>query len=340
MIFMNYVVWEEKLLQNMINESLHLLLDPTEVDKKPTRNGYGRGVVEAGEKHEEVVVLTGDLRESTRSQWFADKFPERFFDLGVAEQNLMGVSAGMAMEGKIPFVASYAVFNPGRNWEQLRVSVCYSDLNVKIVGSHAGITVGADGATHQGLEDIALTRVLPNMTVVSPIDFEQARKATVAVSERKGPVYLRFHRNKTPIITTRMTPFEIGKAQVLRRGKDVGLLATGPMAYEALMAAEELADKIDVEVLNIHTIKPLDKGEILRVAQKTRKIVTVEDHQKAGGMGSAVAELLSEEYPTKLIRVGVDDSFGESGDPEDLLDKYDLGRQAIMNAVFQISGTQ
>ena len=322
----------------MINENLHLLLDSSEVSKKPTRNGYGKGVVEAGEKYEEVMVLTGDLRESTRSQWFADKFPDRFFDLGVAEQNLMGVSAGMAMEGKIPFVASYAVFNPGRNWEQLRVSVCYSDLNVKIVGSHAGITVGADGATHQALEDIALTRVLPNMTVISPVDFEQARKATVAASERKGPVYLRLHRNETPIITTRMTPFEIGKAQVLRRGKDVGLLATGPVAYEALMAAEEVSGDVDVEVLNVHTIKPLDKGEILRVAQKTRKIITVEDHQRAGGMGSAVTELLSEEYPTKLIRIGVDDSFGESGDPVDLLDKYGLGRQAIMKAIFQISG--
>ncbi len=322
----------------MINENLHLLLNSSEVSKRPTRDGYGKGVVEAGEKNKQVVVLTGDLRESTKSQWFADKFPDRFFDLGVAEQNLMGVGAGMAMEGKIPFVASYAVFNPGRNWEQLRVSVCYSDLNVKIAGSHAGITVGADGATHQALEDIALTRVLPNMTVVSPIDFEQARKATVAISERKGPVYLRLHRNKTPIITTRMTPFEIGKAQVLRRGKDVGLLATGPMAYEALMAAEEVSGDVDVEVLNIHTIKPLDEGEILRVAQKTKKIVTVEDHQKAGGMGSAVAELLSEKYPAKLIRMGVDDSFGESGDPVDLLDKYGLSRQAIMKAIFQISG--
>lgn len=322
----------------MINENLHLFSDFEKASKNTTRDGYGKGVVEAGEKYEEVVVLTGDLRESTRSQWFADKFPERFFDLGVAEQNLMGVSAGMAMEGKIPFVASYAVFNPGRNWEQLRVSVCYSDLNVKIVGSHAGITVGADGATHQGLEDIALTRVLPNMSVVSPIDYEQARKATVAIAEMDGPVYLRLHRNKTPVITTRMTPFEIGKAQVLRRGKDVGLLATGPSAYEALMAAEELANEVDVEVLNIHTIKPLDEGEILRVAQKTRKIVTVEDHQKAGGMGSAVAELLSEEFPTKLIRVGVDDKFGESGDPDDLLRKYGLGRQAIMKAVLQVSG--
>lgn len=322
----------------MINESLHLVPDLREVEKKATRSGYGKGVVEAGEREERVVVLTGDLRESTRSQWFADKFPERFFDLGVAEQNLMGVAAGMAMEGKIPFVASYAVFNPGRNWEQLRVSVCYSDLDVKVVGSHAGITVGADGATHQGLEDIALTRVLPKMTVISPADFEQAKKATRAAAEWRGPVYLRLHRNETPVFTTYMTPFRIGKAQVLRRGGEVGLLATGPLVYEALRAAEELAEEVDVEVLNIHTIKPLDENEILRVAQKTKKIVTVEEHQRAGGMGSAVAELLGEECPAKMIRVGVDDQFGESGDPEELLHKYGLGREAIIEAVRQISG--
>lgn len=322
----------------MINLHMQLVEDLSKVEKKPTRDGYGRGVVEAGERNDKVVVLTADLRDSTRSGWFAEEFPGRFFNVGVAEQNLAGVAAGLAMEGKIVFATSYAVFNPGRNWEQIRVSVCYSDLNVKVVSSHSGITVGADGATHQGLEDIAITRVLPNMTVISPVDYEQAKKATKAVVDWEGPVYLRLHRNATAMMTTRMTPFEIGKAQVLRRGKDVGLLASGPLVYQALQAAEELKERVDVEVLNIHTIKPLDEDEVLRVAQKSGKIVTVEDHQKVGGLGSAVAELLGEKHPTKMIRVGVDDKFGESGEPGELLRKYRLDKEAIMKAVIEISG--
>jgi len=249
---------------------------------------------------------------------------------------MMGVSAGLALSGKIPFAVSYGVFNPGRNWDQTRVSVCYTNANVKIVGGHTGITVGPDGATHQALEDIAMTRVLPNLMVVVPADFEQAKKATIAVAIHKGPVYLRLTRPKTACFTTATTPFELGKAQVLRTGKDVSIFACGSLVYEALLAAEELKGEVDVEVINVHTIKPIDEETIVRSAKKTGRVITLEDHQINGGLGGVIAEVLSEKWPTKMIRMGMKDSFGESGEPGELLAKYGLEKQGVIKTIRKI----
>lgn len=321
-----------------MNPEMHLVEDLSKIETIASRDGYGEGVVEAGKKNTNVVVLCCDLTESTRSDTFKKEFPDRFIELGVAEQNMAGVGAGMALSGKVPFVASYAVFSPGRNWDQIRVSICYTNANVKIIGAHAGISVGPDGATHQALEDIAITRVLPNMTVLVPADYEQTKKAVISAASVDGPVYIRFGRNKTAAFTTRMTPFEIGKAQVLRRGGQVGVIAAGPLVYEALMAAEELASEVDVEVINLHTIKPVDRDEIVRLAQKTKRIVTVEEHQINGGVGGAVAEVLMEEgVGAKMIRVGMRDSFGESGEPDELLAKYGMDRKAIIKAIRELA---
>lgn len=296
--------------------------------KIPTRNGYGEGLVIAGEKNPNIVVLCADLTESTRSHLFREKFPKRFIEMGVAEQNMASVASGLAISGKVPFISSYAMFSPGRNWEQIRTTICYNNVNVKIAGAHAGVSVGPDGATHQALEDLAIMRVLPDMTVIAPGDYLEARKATIAVAEYNGPVYLRFAREATPVFTTEKSFFKIGKANILRKGKNLTIIACGPLVYEALLAGE----KFNAEVINCHTIKPLDKQTILKSVKKTKRVITVEEHQIAGGLGSAIAEFLSQEYPVSIKMVGVKDRFGESGQPEELLDKFGLTSKFIKKA--------
>jgi len=308
-----------------------------DIEQGATRNGYGRGLVEAGEKNENVVALCADLTESTRTEEFAEKFPERYVQIGVAEQNLATVGAGMALAGKIPFISSYAAFSPGRNYEQIRTTIALNEANVKIVGAHAGISVGPDGATHQMLEDIALMSALPNMIVLYPCDVEEARKATLAAAEVEGPVYLRCARANTPIFTTEKTPFAIGKAQVFVQGKDVTIVAAGPLVYEALLAAHALKEKgVEVEVINSPCIKPLDEKTILTSAKKTRAVVTVEEHQVHGGLGGAVAELLAKNNPVPIEFIGVQDRFGESGEPEELLDAFGLSAPHIVTAVKKV----
>lgn len=299
-----------------------------------TRDGFGEGLVQAAEQNPQVVGLCADLTESIRMNLFSEAFPDRFIQVGVAEQNLVGVAAGLAIAGKVPFAGSYAVFSPGRSWDQLRVSVCYSNLNVKLVGGHGGITVGPDGATHQALEDIAITRVLPNLTVVVPCDKEEARKATLAIAGHRGPCYLRLGRDKVEEVTTSQTPFELGKAITMREGTDATIIACGLMVQEALKAAEELAAKgKNVRVLNMHTIKPLDEKAILKAATETGLIITAEEHQIIGGLGSAVAEVVAEHHPVPVLRVGMKDSFGESGSGKELLEKYGLDSRAIISRI-------
>jgi transketolase len=317
----------------MLNKEANLHKDvfTTKLDQIPTRDGYGDGATEAAEKDSNVVVLTGDLTESTRSQTFKERFPEKFIEVGVAEQNMAGIAAGMALSGKTPFIASYATFNPGRNWDQVRVSICYSKANVKIIGAHAGLSVGPDGATHQALEDIAITRVLPNLIVLSPCDYIEAKKATITAAKHKGPVYIRLARDKTPVFTTDKTKFEIGKATTLMEGGDITIIGTGPILYEALLAAKELKDNrnITCEVINVSSIKPLDEETIIKAAKKTGRVVTVEEHQKAGGLGSAVAELLAQKAPVPMKLLGIDDNFGESGKYSELLEKFGLSAHHI-----------
>jgi len=308
-----------------------------DVERIPTRNGYGDGVVVCGLKNPDVVVLTGDLAESTRTHLFREHFPERFIECGVAEQNMMGVAAGLALAGKIPFVSSYAVFVPGRSWDQLRVSVCYANANVKIAGAHAGISVGPDGATHQALEDIAITRVLPNLTVVVPCDYEETRKCTIALAKMKGPAYFRFTRNKTPVITTSKTPFVIGKNYVCAEGTDVTIAACGPLLHEALLAAQELKKrKISAEVINCHTIKPFDGATLVESVNKTGCCVTVEEHQIAGGLNGVVSETLGRLRPVPIEAVGMPDSFGESGTPDELLKKYGMKAADVVKAAMMV----
>jgi transketolase len=311
--------------------------DLSKAEMVPTRNGFGDGLLEAGQANKDVVALSADLTESIRIEAFAKACPEQFVEIGVAEQNMMGIAAGLALSGKIPFVASYAVFNPGRNWDQLRVSVAYSQANVKIVGAHAGISVGPDGATHQALEDIAITRVLPDLMVVVPTDAVEAKKAVAAIVAHKGPVYIRFGRDKVPTVTLPETPFVLGKANVLREGSDVTICANGPLVFEALMAAQELASKkIKAEVIVVHTVKPLDTETIVASVSKTGAVVTAEEAQINGGLGSAVAELISEQCPAPLRRIGVQDRFGESGAPAELMDKYGLRAADIVKAVHAV----
>lgn len=323
----------------MLNQNLklnHKIFD-SDVEQKPTRDGYGEGLVLAGQKDSRVVALCADISDSTRSAMFQKAFPDRFVETGIAEQNMMGLAAGMAMAGKIPFVSTYAVFCPGRNWDQLRVSVCYSNANVKITGAHAGVSVGPDGATHQGLEDIAITRCIPNLVVIAPCDAIETKKATLAAAEYVSPVYLRFAREKTPIMTTEDTPFEIGKALVFREGKDVAIIGCGPLLHNALLAAEELAKEgIEAMVINNHTIKPMDKKTIIEAAKKCGAIVTVEDHQVMGGMGSAVAEVLAENFPVPIEFIGMKDKFGESGDPNELIEAFGMGKNAIKEAAKKV----
>ena len=317
-----------------LNPKMHLVKDWEKLEKVPTRNGYGHGLVKAGKKNKNVVALCCDLTDSTRVAWFKEKFPKRYFEVGVAEQNLAGVASGMSAMGKIPFISSYAVFSPGRNWDQIRVSICYSNENVKIQGAHAGISVGPDGATHQALEDIAIMRVLPNMKVIVPCDAIESEKATMAAVGIKGPVYLRFGRSKVPVFTTKRTPFKFGKAEIFKPGKDVCIIACGPMVYEALIAAEKLAkEKINAMVINNHTIKPMDVKTIVNAAKKCKCIVTAEEHQVNGGLGSAVSEVISQNYPVPMKIVGVKDTFGESGKPDELMKKYGIVSKDIVKAV-------
>jgi transketolase len=321
------------------NQRLNPDIFSKDVEKAHTRDGYGKGVVELGEKDERIVVLCADLAESTRSHWFKEKFPERYIEIGVAEQNLANVASGMANYGKIPFISSYAVFSPGRNNEQIRTTISLNNVPVKIMGAHAGISVGPDGATHQMLEDIALMRVQPNMVVLAPCDFEETKKAVKASVEIDGPVYVRFGREKTPIITTPDSPFEIGKANILRDAGNVqvSIITCGPLTYNALVAAEELSKEgTECLVLNNHSIKPMDVKSVVAVAKKTGKVVTVEEHQVNGGMGSAVAEVLAKEYPVPIEFIGVQDKFGQSGKPDELIEHYGMGVESIKKAVKKV----
>jgi len=305
-------------------------------EKIPTRNGYGDGLVELG-RNKKIMVLCADLVDSTRVTKFKEKYPKQFVEIGVAEQNLVTVAAGLAAMGKIPFVSSYAMFCPGRCWEQIRTTICYNEQNVKVIGAHAGISVGPDGATHQALEDIAIMRSLPNLIVIVPADYEQTKKATRAIAKFKGPAYMRFAREKTPQMTSKKTPFEIGKAQVLKKGKDLVLIGAGPVVYECLVAAQKLQEKgISAEVINCHTIKPLDQRTILASVKKCKKVLTVEEAQVIGGLGGAVAEFLGENYPAKLKRIGVQDHFGESGSPDELLKKFGFSSEHIFKEALKI----
>lgn len=313
---------------------LHILPVTDELTKEPIRKGFGRGLLEAGKRNENVVAACADLTESTQMHLFKAEFPDRFVEIGVAEQNLVTVGSGMAAMGKIPFVSSYAAFSPGRNWEQIRTTICLNQQPVKVVGSHAGVSVGPDGATHQMLEDIALMRVLPHMVVIAPCDAVEAEKATLAMAaDTKNPTYLRLAREATPIITTAKTPFEIGKAYVFSPGTDVTIIATGTMTYQAMLAAEKLYnDGIEAEVVHVPTIKPLDTATILKSVKKTGCVVTAEEAQVNGGLGGAIAELLSEEYPLPMVRIGMKDRFGESGAPDELLRHFGLDAKHIQLA--------
>ena len=321
------------LVKNLINKE--------KLEQVPTRNGYGEGLVELGKKNKNVVVLCADISDSTRSGMFRDAFPERFIQTGIAEQNMMGLAAGLALSGKIPFVSTYAVFCPGVNWSQIRVLVGQNNANVKLTGAHAGVSVGPDGMSHQALEDIAITRCLPGLVVLAPCDAVETKKATLAAAKYKGPVYLRFAREATPVFTTNKTPFKIGRAEVFRNGKDVTIIACGPLVYKSLVAAERLAkQKIDVMVVNNHTVKPMDKKTIISSAMKTGAVVTVEEHQVMGGMGSAVAEVLTTGLPAgrqvPIEMIGVQDRWGESGEPEELIEHFGLGVDSIIKAVKKV----
>lgn len=307
------------------------------VEKAKTRDGFGEALVELGEVNEDIVALGADLVHSVRTMWFAQKFPQRFFQVGIAEANMTGIAAGLARMDKIPFMATFGVFVTGRNWDQIRMSVAYPNMNVKICASHTGVfSVGADGASHQATEDIALMRILPNMTVIVPCDKLETKKATFAIAEMYGPVYLRFGRESVPVITTEQTPLKIGKAEIFREGEDVSIIACGPMVYEALLASKKLEKEgIDVRIINNHTIKPMDRETIIKAARKTGAIVTAEEHQVFGGMGSAVAEVLTNN-PVPIRMVGIQDRFGESGSPKDLQKALGLTVDDIVKAVHEV----
>jgi transketolase len=320
---------------------LYLIPDVRSDDivQEPIRKGFGRGLLAAAKINENVVGACADLTASTNINLFADAFPDRFVQIGIAEQNLVTVGSGMAAMGKIPFVSSYAAFSPGRNWEQIRTTICLNDQPVKIVGSHAGLSVGLDGATHQMLEDIALMRVMPNMVVIAPCDSIEAEKATIAMAADKHPNYMRVAREATPVITTADTPFEIGKAYVFSSGDDVTIIATGTLTYHALVAAEILRkDGVSAEVVHVPTIKPLDSETILRSVRKTGAVVTAEEAQINGGLGGAIAELLGEEFPTPLVRIGMKDHFGESGQPSELFEHFGLTATHIAMSSHDVLG--
>ena len=330
----------------MLNAKLKLntKIFNADVEQVPIRKGFGEGLAKAGEIDKNVVALCADLTESTQMHFFKEKFPERFVEIGVAEQNLVTVASGMAAMGKIPFCSSYAMFSPGRNWEQIRTTIAYNDRKVVIVGSHAGISVGPDGGTHQALEDIAIMRVMPNIDVVSPCDAIEAKKATLALAQgiqSKSPAYLRLAREKTPVITTEETPFELGKAETYWLPDvglaQVGIIVTGGLMHHALLAAKELeSEGIKTKVMNLPSIKPIDVNAIVSLAKETKRIITVEEHQVAGGMGSAVSEVLAQNFPVPIEFLGVKDKFGQSGTPNELVEHYGMGKSSIKEAVKKI----
>jgi transketolase len=312
-----------------------------DIEQIPIRKGFGQGLLLAGEQNKNVVALCADLVESTQMHFFADKFPDRFIEVGVAEQNLVTIASGMSAMGKIPFCSSYAIFSPGRNWEQIRTTIAYNNRKVVIVGSHAGVSVGPDGGSHQALEDIALMRTMPNMDVVSPCDSIEAEKATITLSKTKRPAYLRLAREKTPVITTKETPFEMEKGEIYWIPEvglaQVGIIVTGSLTYQALLAAKELeTEGIKTKVLNLSSIKPIDKDAILNLAKETKALVTVEEHQIAGGIGSAVAEVVVNNYPVPMEFIGVNDKFGQSGTPKELIVHYGLDKNSIKEAVRKV----
>lgn len=317
-----------------------------DVESVAIRKGFGEGLVLAGEANHQVVALCADLTESTTMNKFAEKFPERYVEMGIMEQSMASVASGMAAMGKVPFLSSYAMFSPGRNWEQIRTTIAYNGSNCKIVGSHAGVSVGPDGGTHQAIEDIALTRVIPRMTVISPCDAIEARKATIAAAQWVGPVYIRLAREGTPVITSEDTPFAIGKAEVFFSPKDglrtqVALFATGSLVYNAIMAAKALeGEGIGAKVVNIPSIKPLDEELVLAVAKEAGAIVSIEEHQRKGGLGGAIAEFLASTHPTKQEFVGVNDMFGQSGTPSELIEHYGMGISAITEAAKKVISRQ
>lgn len=320
-------------------------LGSPEMVSEPIRAGFGRGLKTAGQIDQRVVAACADLTDSTKMSLFAESFPDRFIDVGVAEQNLVTIAAGLAAINKIPFVSSYAAFSPGRNWEQIRTTICLNDRPVKIIGSHAGVSVGPDGATHQMLEDVAIMRALPNMVVIAPADSVEAEKATLAMAKDLRPNYMRLAREATAVFTTIDTPFEIGKAYIYETGEDVSIIATGTMTYHALLAAEKLfKEGIDAEVVHVPTVKPLDTETILKSVRKTKCVVTVEEGQIIGGLGGAIAELLGEEYPVPIKRIGMLDRFGESGEPNQLLNHFGLDAKSIQLAAHHVNhkkdGTQ
>lgn len=327
----------------MLNPKLKLnpKMFSDDVEQVPIRKGFGEGLQKAGEADKNVVGLCADLTESTQMNFFAEKFPERFVEIGVAEQNLATVASGMAAMGKIPFISSYAMFSPGRNWEQIRTTISYNSRPVKIVGSHAGVSVGPDGGTHQAIEDIAIMRVIPNMNVISPCDAIEANKATQTMAKSKFPTYLRLAREKTPIMTTEETPFELGIAEIYWMPDmglaQVGIIATGALLYKAICVAKELeAQGIKIKVMNLASIKPIDKDAIIALAKETKAIVTVEEHQIAGGMGSAVSEVLAQNFPVPIEFIGVADRFGQSGTPDELVEYYGMGKKSIAEAVRKV----
>lgn len=327
----------------MIPDHLNPNIFDENIEKVPNRNGYGEGLKEAGEKDERVVALSADLTGSTRTNIFADAFPDRFVQVGIGEQSMASVGAGMAAMGKIPFIASYAMFSPGRSWEQVRTTICYNDSNVKVIGAHAGVSVGPDGATHQAIEDIAIMRVIPRMTVVVPCDVHEARRATLAAAEHQGPVYIRLAREGVPVVTTPGSPFSIGKAEIYMRRtetheKKVGIISCGVVLHNALMAGKQLNEEgIGVSVMNLATIKPLDTEAIRAFAEEHDVLVTVEEHQVAGGVGSAVSEYLSEVRPTRVVKLGVHDQFGQSGEPDELIAHYGMDTKTIIATVKQVA---
>jgi len=315
------------------------LFNQDKIEVLATRDGFGQGLLIAAEENPKVVVLSADVASSTRCHWFAEKFPERFFQVGIAEQNLAGIASGLAVSGKIPFISSYAIFSPGRNWEQIRTTIAYNDSNVKIVGHHSGLITGYDGATHQALEDIALMRMLPNMKVIVPVDAIEAKKATAAAAKIWGPVYIRVAREKTPIITSEETPFIPNKAEIFWQSKkpQVAIIGCGPILYNALLAADELEkEKIGTIVLNNHTIKPIDENKIIELAKKCGAIVSVEEHSIFGGLGGAISEILARNHPVPMEFIATKDVFGESGKPEELIKKYGLGINDIKTAVKKV----
>jgi transketolase len=316
--------------------NLNPKLFDTNIEQSPIRVGFGEGLLELGQKNENIVALCADLTESTKTDAFAKAFPKRFIEMGIAEQSMASVASGMAAMGKVPFIMSYAMFNPGRNWEQIRTTICYNNVSVKVVGAHAGVSVGPDGGTHQAIEDIAIMRVIPRMVVIVPCDSVEAKKATLAIGEISGPAYLRLAREKSPVVTSLETPFVIGKAQVYYESsavsdKSVGIIACGQLVHTSLLAAKELEkDGFQVGVMNLATIKPIDTQAVVDFAKKYKKIITAEEHQIAGGMGSAVSEVLAQHFSVPMAFVGVNDEFGQSGTPAQLMNHYGMNVETIL----------